>query len=440
MNFVFFVLLNIVLFLRPEELFPSIQGLRLYLAMLSLCTLVNLPGIVELLRPAAWRMHPLTPFFLAYLVLVTFSSVLVRGLGEIEPIGSLAFKNGLYFFLFLATVDTIRRFKAILGWLVAIIALTITLSVLQYHGYTDFKALEPYHEGGVDYETGEFIGSVRLRASGLFSDPNDICQILMLGSICCLARAAIARGWVLRALWLLPIGLFAYATTLTHSRGGLLAVLAGVGGIIFIRTGPRTGLLLAPLVVIGGVLAAGGRQANYEMDANDTSQHRIHLWAESFIMLFQKPLYLLTGLGSGAIADELGLVAHNSYVQAYVETGLIGGTLFASLVLMPLIVIYCLRQFPLPKSNSDERRDILQLRCYVFGILGGFACMCFSLTRNMTETSYVFLGLGAGYVSLAREMYPSWFKLDSTFLKWIAALGVIVLAFFKLFTQVMAKY
>jgi O-antigen ligase len=295
-------------------------------------------------------------------------------------------------------------------------------------------------EGRFDLETGEFIGSIRLRATGIFSDPNDICQLLMLGSLCCLARAELARGWVLSALWLVPIGLFAYASILTHSRGGLLCILAGLAGMVFIRLGPRTGLFLAPLVVLAGVLAAGGRQANYDMGAGDTSQGRIHFWAESYIILFQRPLCLLTGLGTGTIADEVGMVAHNSYVQAFVETGLIGGSLFSSLICIPLLAIYNLQRPPVPELNSQDNYELFQLRGHVFGILGGFATACFSLTRNGAETTYVFLGLGIGYLALARDMCPSWYKLDSSLIKRTAIVGVIVFVFLKLFIQFVAKY
>ena len=46
MNFAFFVLLNAVLLIRPEELVPDIAGLRLYLIALVLCTLTTLPRLL----------------------------------------------------------------------------------------------------------------------------------------------------------------------------------------------------------------------------------------------------------------------------------------------------------------------------------------------------------------------------------------------------------
>jgi O-antigen ligase len=437
MNFALFLLLNAVLLIRPEELFPEIAGIRLYLIVIVLCIVASLPALVEKLRPASLGAFPLSAFLVGYLLLMTFAVVPHGRSDEVGDLGYQCLKNGLYFFLFLATVDSVRRFEIFLGTLVVLIGLTTTLAVMQYHGYSDFQALEPYREGRVDPETGEFVGLVRLKGSGMFADPNDFCQMLLLGSMCCLARASLARG-LARVWWVAPIGLFAYATVLTQSRGGLLGILAGVAALVYLRLGRTAGSLLAPPIVIAGVALAGGRQADLDLGSEGTGQDRMQLWAEAISLLAQKPLCLLTGIGTGGIADECGLVAHNSFVQAYVETGLIGGALFLCLVLVPPLVILRLRQ---PCADEPlSRHDHYRFRSFVFAMLVGFAVGCYSLTRNSAETTYLFLGLGAGYVSLAGDRSPAWLVLDQRFLKLCAAIGVAGLVFLKFFTQLMVRY
>ena len=62
MKFALFLLLNAVLLLRPEELFPEIAGLRLYLLVIVPCTLLSLPRPAVAVRighsAAATRCRP----------------------------------------------------------------------------------------------------------------------------------------------------------------------------------------------------------------------------------------------------------------------------------------------------------------------------------------------------------------------------------------------
>jgi len=441
MNFALFLVLNAVLLIRPEELYPEIAGLRLYLIVIVLCTVTSLPSLLDQLSLRTFKSFPLLVFLLGYIVLCTISVLPLSGFSDVDDLAYRCFKNGLYFLLFLANVTSVGRFKALLAAFVVIISLSALLSVLQYHGYTSFQALEPYREGSIDPSTGELNGFVRLKGSGMCSDPNDFCQMLLLGSMCCLAHAALSRNWFFSALWLAPIGLLGYAVTLTHSRGGLLAILSAIAGLVFVRLQRRTRWLLAPLVVIAGLAMVGGRQGNLGLDdSSDTSQLRIQMWAESLGDYFQKPVYWLTGLGNGYLVEEHGMVAHNSFIQAYVETGFIGGTFFLCLVTMPLLVIDQLRNPVFDGSPSGSTLEIWRLRGFVFGTLLGFAVACFSLSRNMVETSYLFMGLGACYLVLAKGSSPAWFTLDRRFLKRSALFGVLGLVGLKFFTQFMASY
>ena len=51
-------------------------------------------------------------------------------------------------------------------------------------------------------------------------------------------------------------------------------------------------------------------------------------WADGLGALFSQPIYLPTGLGKGWCVEQLGQVAQNSFIQAYVEFGLLGGGAF----------------------------------------------------------------------------------------------------------------
>ena len=72
MNFLLFLLLNAILLIRPEELFPDIAGLRLYLIAVVLCTALSLQRLQELLSLESLRNRPV-----AVCVLLFFASTIV---------------------------------------------------------------------------------------------------------------------------------------------------------------------------------------------------------------------------------------------------------------------------------------------------------------------------------------------------------------------------
>ncbi|MEO2089446.1 MAG: hypothetical protein ABGY75_08110 [Gemmataceae bacterium] len=107
MNFGLFLLLNAVLLIRPEELFPAIAGLRLYLIVIVPCLLMSLPRLVELLSPSSLRDRPVAVCVLLFFT-ATLVSLCVQGRASeaFLEFGPEFGKVLLYYFLLLAVVDT----------------------------------------------------------------------------------------------------------------------------------------------------------------------------------------------------------------------------------------------------------------------------------------------------------------------------------------------
>ena len=142
-----------------------------------------------------------------------------------------------------------------------LVLVLVAIALAQFNGYADFPNIEPAMQRETDMVTGEEYWLARLCSSGIFSDPNDLCLILGFGITTCIYLCMTGtQQFFLRLLWLLPIPIFVYAMLQTYSRGGVLGVLAGVGGYTIARFGgPKS----APFA-IGGSFAAlaaiGGRQ------------------------------------------------------------------------------------------------------------------------------------------------------------------------------------
>jgi putative inorganic carbon (HCO3(-)) transporter len=439
MNFALFVLLHAILMIRPEELVPGIAGLRLYLIVIVFCVLTTMSGVLAQLTPRSLRERPITACALGFFGAMALSQIVRGNLDVLTGAVPEFAKVLLYFLLLMAVVNTPERLITVTGWIVAFVVVLSTVGVLRMHGVIDVEAIQPVKQymGTVDEETGAPDYIYRLVSTGIYNDPNDLCLVLSTGIICCLCRAAFARNLLTRGLWLAPIVWFGYAMHLTHSRGGLLGLGAGLVAFIYARYGARKTLPLTLLCVPALLLAFGGRQTDFNLSGNDTSQERMRLWAEGLNAMLGDPVATCAGIGVGQYHELSGLVAHNSFVHAYVETGMLGGTLFLGMFFLAFLGVW--------RSGRDGVLDgdetMIRLRPFVFALVAAYAAGAYSVSRNYVVPTYMILGLAGAFVRMAyHEETPAWFCFDGRMAKRLAVAGVIGLVFLKLFTQSMVQW
>lgn len=132
------------------------------------------------------------------------------------------------------------------------------------------------------------------------------------------------------------LALIGLVTVLSKSRGGLLVYLIVVG-IQFIRKLGAWGVV-AGCVVGPPMLLLGGRHG---VEAEESADERTDLIREGFQMIRHTKGI---GLGVGQFADEssIGLTAHNAYLLAAAEAGIIGLFLFGLAVYASVKVPYAL--------------------------------------------------------------------------------------------------
>jgi hypothetical protein len=281
-----------------------------------------------------------------------------------------------------------------------------------------------------DPETGEITFTPRICSTGVFNDPNDLCLVLVFGVLCCLYRAFTASAFPLRLLWLAPIAGYGYTLTLTQSRGGMLGLLAGMAGLLVARFGGRRATPLVMILLPGILLGVGGRQANIGLGKGDTANERVMLWAEGLSELLSRPRALPTGIGANEHALEFGLVAHNSYVHAFVELGLFGGTVFMAAFVWSALM---LRRVKVGRTLFDP--DLIKLRPFVIGMFAAYAAGIYSISRDYVIPTYLLLGLVASYLNLAMPNPPAEFQFSQQWIRRTAVIGLTGFVVLKLFTQ-----
>ena len=431
MKFGLFLLLNAILLIRPEELFQELAGLRLYLIVISLCTLVTLPELMETLSLDSLRRRPISACVLLYFVSTILSLCILGRFEEaLLDFGPEFGKVILYYLLLVSVIDGPSRLRFFILFLIFVIVILTAIALAQQFGFASFPSIVPCLQTETDPVTGEQYTLLRMCSSGLFSDPNDLCLILGLGIVSCLYYAAAQDTPILLRLGvLLPIPVFVLALTETHSRGGLLGVLAGACTFLVVRFG---GPKLIPVVAVSAVVALGaigGRQGN--IAGGGTAHERLMMWADGFFNLFHRPLYLPTGLGIGWYVDECGLVAHNSFVQAYVEQGIFGGgTFLAAFILSAWIPYRFGKTIPASHWACD-------MRPYACAVACGYAMGCYSLTRNMVLPTYLTLGIVASVIESTGVALPAYFYLSRRWFMYLIAFAVAGLVFLKFATQLL---
>jgi hypothetical protein len=250
MTFFLFVLANFLLFVRPTDYLPGVMGQHLYTVVILSCLVLSLPQVLGQLSGRALEARPITVCVLGLFVAVLLSHLSHFNLTETFQSGAEFAKKVIYYLLLVTLVNSASRLRRFLFWLACFFTVITALTVLEYHEVLKLQTFKASVTDGAGFDpnTREEIQVNRLKASGVFNDPNDFALLLVVGVPLALYFLTDRRLGVARLAWMGPLVLFVYSLALTYSRGGFLAFTAGVLVLI------RARLTWAKSLVLAGVL------------------------------------------------------------------------------------------------------------------------------------------------------------------------------------------
>ncbi len=428
LGFFLFVVLNGSLFIRPAEVVSSLQGWEIYQFLILLTLAASFPAVLWQLQPRALEKRPITVFVLALLLAVLLSHLAHARFEEASRSGTDFLKILLYYLLFVGLVTTPRRLRSFLWWTSLFAAACTTLALLNYYHFIALPQFKVTRDGaGIDQKTGMEIIVERLTGTGIFHDPNDFCVLMVVSILLALYWLTDRPSGLLRVLWLGPLALFLYALTLTHSRGGMLALLVGLLAFFQARWGWQRALTVMGALLPLLLLVFAGRQTDFSASTG-TGQSRIQLWREGMVQFVQSPLF---GIGCHHYAIEAGQVAHNTYLHAFTELGFFGGLCFLGAFAFALQSLYRLGRPCALVLDPDLRR----LHPYLLGLLAGYAAGMMSLTLLFILPTYTLLGAANVFLEQVRTEPPMpparcdarlFFRMAGLSLLFLAAMYVIV--------------
>ena len=417
------------LLVRPADLLPALSGAPIYECLVAACLLFSIRRVQQCVTPTALRRNPVVAFVLL-LVPAIAASHLARG--SIYDARIAAFdmaKACVFFLLVISQIDTKRRLHAILFSVVGCVSGVAVLAILQYHGWLSLAGLEVVEQRIVDPFTGEAAILRRLCGIGVFSDPNDFSLVLVVAMVVCgygLGGRSERRRW----RWLfVPLAICAYALLHTHSRGGMVAAAGGAGILVAATIGKRNTMMLRCLVAPLILLLVLGRQQPIDPEQSpDTFQTRLELWSESFDLLRADPVF---GIGAGKLVEAIGQVAHNSFLHAFTEMGILGGTAFFGAFYLLMRTLW--NATPVSASSTRTLTYVLALTtAYVLGML--------SLSRCYTVPTQLILAIGAACVGImSRDESVSLPAMNLRCVGRVVGAGAVFLGLTYVFLRVMLQ-
>ena len=433
LGFALFILVNAVLFVRPAELLPAIENWPIYEVLILACLFSSIPAVLQQLTWRSLSRNPITVCVIGLLAAVFLSHASHRDFWSARMGAIMFLKIVIYYLLLVGLVDSPKRLRLFIGVLFAFILTTAALALLNHHGTIDVPALSELEEGyGDDPITGEPNFIYRLRAMGIFNDPNDFALILNAAIFIGLHYLISQRRWLLKLAWAVPVVPLAYALYLTQSRGGFLSLLVGLVVLLFTRVRWKRAILICAVLLPAIFAGAGGRLTNINLENNnDTAQGRVQLWRDCLVEFHGVPFF---GLGEGTLWDQIGHVAHNSYVHSYAELGFFGGTLFCGAFYLAVTGVRRLKAAG-DEPASDELRS---LRLCLLPVLAAYLMGLYSLSRTYGNSTYVVLGLAGALVAIAAGGLPGP-QLSFKLARQLVLVSIGCVFYFEVFVRVFAN-
>jgi hypothetical protein len=186
-----------------------------------------------------------------------------------------------------------------------------------------------------------------------------------------------------------------FVIVLAQSRSGLIVFLVVLGAYLVRRAGAWG--LVGGCLVGPPMLLFGGRAG---AEAEQSSNERVELLREAFDMIRGTKGI---GIGLGQFSDEssIGLTAHNAYVLAASEAGLIGMCLFA-------LAVYASIKVPVAIWFGDYDLDetVSRIAPAMAIALGGAVIGIFFLSWAYKDILYMLLASSAALYGAARAQDP----------------------------------
>jgi len=318
------------IYIRPAELGLTWGGIGLVDIVAGTALAVTALSVVFKPRPVANL--PNDWCFLGFFLAVILSNP-ANGWFEAGPLAFMAATPIMAFYVLIRiAVRTTRQLRVLIVVLVVVTLFQSVNGIVQYHTGVGFGGSTAYMQKAAESEDGEGAPVVvRIRGTGIFNDPNDLAMsLLIVFPFLFTAILSPDPGLIRRLVGFVALSILAYGLYLTQSRGGFVGLTTLCAAYAYRRFGRALGVALsiAAVGVFVVVLVMGQSRVSRLETSEESAQGRIQAWSAGLEMIKSRPVL---GVGAGQFTEHNELVAHNSFVHAFAETGFVGGFFFVGM-------------------------------------------------------------------------------------------------------------
>lgn len=318
MSFFLTILFTVIVYVRPQEFWPALQGWPILDYVAGIAVFFAL--LEKKITKDKFQRSMANKLVLIFWIWLCFCWIGNGWFGGIWYTIQKFGKVVVLYFLIVMTIDTLPKLRTYIWSLLLLSAfLALDAIVLFYTGQSI--------TGQVAFtrlEGDEFIAQAR--GIGIFADPNDLALYIVPMVAFLLPafhRVALSPSSITGILLMIPL---ITGLVFTRSRGGILAMAI----VIWMYLRHRVGVVFSVvgLVLLLGLLMAIPRFESVSA-TEGTGRTRLDHWAFGLGLLKQNPVF---GVGFTAFTDQgYRQTAHNSFILILAEAGVIGGLLWISL-------------------------------------------------------------------------------------------------------------
>jgi O-antigen ligase len=461
MDFIFLALAAAAMYLSPASIWPELEAVQIYLPLIVLCLMFSFPAVLNQLSIESLTKNPMTFCVLALIPAILISLVLCSDFYEARVFTWGFAKTCVYYLLVVGVVNTPARFRRFLWLLLAIIVLVVAIGVLDYFQILRIPGIRQFQQKEYNRETGEKVAEyLRLRSVNFFHDPSSLALLMTTGVWITFYLMAKRGAWGFRLVGVGILGFFGWAFTLTAARGGFTALVAGCTAFLLTRFGhdKKKAIALGAILIPILFLAFAGRATHVNLEEEDDRGARIDIWSRGIPCFKESPIF---GIGADHYFDEVGHQAHNAFWEAYVDLGIIGGSIFLGISYFAMCGLVHLRKWgsepsagrqrsaayfgnsPYPRDMnldwSKERKldsELIRFRPYLMAILVSHLLGMFTQPLTYQVPIYTVYGLIAAYFRLATAHgFSTSIEFDRRQLKWLMVTSIAFLICFYIFVR-----
>jgi len=400
-------LFTLLLYARPQELFPQLFGNLPLVKVIAIGTLLAYTG-GKLRAGESFTIWPLEMKMLALILLlgVAFLPVAVWPGHSIALLTDSFFKVITIFVLMVNLIDTRQRLHSIMR-LVVICGVLIALFTIKsyFTGELGISHLAKGAQIGV-------VGTV-------FDNTNELALMLDILLPIAIVFAVTSKGMA-RIGYAVCAGIIGMAAVMTFSRGGFLGLVSmGVVLMWKLGRGKRATMVLAGVLLAGVFVTAmpsGYSDRLFTIlhpsdDSTNSAQERQAILGRAVEVALHHPIIGI-GLANFAEYSPNGKVAHNSYVEIAAELGWIGLLAYMIFLVAPFRLLKQIERGSFSSglfsdSDADGRREMYSLSVGLQAMIVAFMVCSFFASVQYSWHPYYIVGFS---ISL-RRIYAARFAI-----------------------------